>query len=349
MKVQHHKDLETLNVRLQSFPTFTKEYIDYKLAKELSPSSLLEYSRDFISFFNWITIKFPECAINHSLDIQIAHLEMINIEHIQQFESHLRSVDQLSARTTYRRLQAIRSLFNYLHEVAEDTEGYPLLKRNVFRKISTTRVTDALTNAREIQGKTLSSKEADDFIDYIRNQYRSDNSSNVQAIWNYDKNGIRDICIINLMLRAGLLVSDIVNLNIHDISLNDNSIKIHRQWSGRASYHCIHFGETTAKEINSYLKIRTDVYQVNESEEALFLALKNGGIIGKRMTKRAIQSMVIKYSNKYGENKITTRQLRHSFGINHQRQNSAVDTKTQLALRNLEATEKYQILTILLD
>ncbi|GAA0852731.1 tyrosine recombinase XerS [Bifidobacterium pullorum subsp. gallinarum] len=349
MKVQHHKDLETLNGRLQSFPTFAKYFFDYKLAKELSPSTLLEYSKNFFSFFNWIAINFPEYAINHSLDINISHLEMINVEHIQQFESHLRLVDQLSARTTTRRLQAVRSLFNYLHDIAEDTEGYPLLKRNVFRKIPTTRVTDALTNAREIQDKTLNSKEADDFIDYIRNQYQSDNSSNVQAVWNYNKNGIRDICIINLMLRAGLLVSDIVNLNIHDISLNDNSIKIHRQWSGRASYHCIYFGEKTAIEINSYLKIRTDSYQVNESEEALFLALKNGQSIGKRMTKRAIQSMVIKYSNKYGENKITTRQLRHSFGINHHRQNSAVDTKTQLALRNLEATEKYQILTILLD
>lgn len=349
MKVQQHKDLETLNVRLQSFPTFAKNYIDYKLAKGLSPSSLLEYSKDFFSFFNWIATNFLENTIKHSLEIKISHLEMINVEHIQQFESHLLLVDQLSTSTTNRRLQAIRSLFNYLHDIAEDTEGYPLLQRNVFRKISTTRVKDAFSNARKIQDKTLSSKEADDFIDYIRNQYQTDNSSNAQAIWNYNRNGIRDICIINFMLRAGLLVSDIVNLNINDISLDDYSIKIQRQWSGHASYHYIHFGETTAKEIHSYLKIRSDVYQVSESEEALFLALKNGQSIGKRMTKRAIQRMVIKYSNKYGENKITTRQLRHSFGIKLQRQSNAVDTKTQLALRNLEGTEKYQILTFLLD
>lgn len=349
MKVQQHKDLDTLNVKIQFLPSFTQNYIDYKLAKKLSPSSLLEYTKDFFSFFKWITIDFPEFANNNSSEIKISNLEMINVEDIQQFESHLRLVEQLSPRTIARRLQAIRSLFNYLHDVAEDTEGYPLLKKNVFRKISTTRVSDALSNAREIQNKTLSTKEADDFIDYIRNQYRAENSSNLQAIWNYNKNGIRDICIINLMLRAGLLVSDIENLNIHDISLDDKAIKIFRQWSGHASYHYIYLGETTANEINSYLKIRTDVYQPNESEEALFLALKNGQSIGKRMTKRAIQKMVIKYSNKYGENMITTRQLRHSFGIRHQRQNSAVATKNQLALRNLEGTEKYQILTILLD
>ncbi|MFX3634432.1 MAG: tyrosine-type recombinase/integrase [Candidatus Pristimantibacillus sp.] len=348
MKVQEFRDLDALYIKLQSLPSFVENYIDYTLAKNLSPSSLLEYAKDFKSLFIWMSSEFPE-DINHPAEIKIYHLELITVEHIQKFESHLYEVERLKTRTISRRINAIRSLFNYLHDVAENVSGDPLLKRNIFRKITTTRVSNALMDAREIQTKTITSTEADEFVSYVRSQYRADNATNPQAIWNYNLNGIRDICIINLMLRVGLLVSDIVNLNVSDITLKDKVIRISRQWSGHKSFHTILFGETTAADIIAYFNIRMAVYHPDKSEDALFLTIPNGQRVGKRMTKRAIQEMVIKYSKKYGENKITTRQLRHSFGIKHQRQNCAVDTKTQLALRNLEGTEKYQILTKIME
>ncbi len=59
--------------------------------------------------------------------------------------------------------------------------------------------------------------------------------------------------------------------------------------------------------------------------------------------------MVKKYAEKYGAPQLTTRQLRHSFGLEHQRKSNLVKTKEQLALRSIETTEKYQVLAELVD
>ncbi|MBB3114681.1 site-specific recombinase XerC [Paenibacillus phyllosphaerae] len=78
----------------------------------------------------------------------------------------------------------------------------------------------------------------------------------------------------------------------------------------------------------------------------MFLTVPNGQKTGRRMTKRAVQEMVNKYSTKYGKPEVTTRQLRHSFGLEHQKKkNNFVLTKEQMALRSIELTEKYQILS----
>lgn len=344
MKIQEQKDLDALQIKMEFLPGTVNEYIHYKLSENLSPSSLLEYSRDFESFFSWMTLHVkPE--IKRINENTVHHLEQLTYEDIKNYETYLRVTEGKKERTIARKLHSLRSLFNYLHDIAENIEGQPLLMRNVFRKISSKRVTDPLSTARSIQKKVLVSDESDDFINYIRTRYRIENSTNSQAIWNYNLNGIRDICIISLMLKSGLLVSDIVNLNLSDVSLQNKQITIIRQGSGQRTTHTILFSDSIVEYLVDYLNVREVIYRPVSNDNAFFLAIANGRKIGNRITKRAIQALVNKYAAKYGKPEVTTRQLRHSFGLEYQRKSNFVQTKQQLALRNIEPTEKYELLS----
>ncbi|MBB3113462.1 integrase [Paenibacillus phyllosphaerae] len=349
MKVQEQIDFDTLQVKIQLLPEFVFQFVHFKLGENLSPSSLLEYSRDFNHFFTWMQSELLSSSVNNIVEIQTCHLEQLTIEQIREYEGYLRIVENRMDRSILRKIHSIRSLFNFLHDIAENVNCEPLLRKNVFRKISWSRISNPMTSAREIQTRVLVSEEAEDFITYIRTEFRNKNADNLQAIWNYERNGLRDICIITLMLKSGLLVSDIVNLNIGDLSLPDKYIDITRQWAGQRSNHTVVFSDSTREDLVKYLKVRELVYDPNNAERALFLAVPNGQKIGKRMSKRAVQEMVKKYAVKYGKPELTTRQLRHTFGLEHQKKSSLVKTKEQLALRSIETTEKYHILSELLD
>jgi len=347
VKIQEQKDFDSLQTKIEFLPPTVKDYVHYKLSENLSPSSLLEYSRDFEFFFSWMILEImPD--IKRILEITINHLEQLNLKSIVDYETYLRVVEGNKERTIARKLQSLRSFFNYLHDVAVNTEGEPLLRKNVFRKITSKRLTDSLSTARAIQKKVLVSEESDDFINYIRTGYRVENSSNLQALWFYDLNVLRDICIISLMLKTGLLVSDIVNMNLSDVSLQHKQITIIRQGAGLRSTHIVLFGNSICEDLVNYLNVREKKYRPEINEKAFFLAIPNGRTIGNRITKRAIQVLVNKYSAKYGKPEVTTRQLRYSFGLDYQNKSDFVQTKQQLALRNIEHTEKYEILSKML-
>ncbi|WP_152393059.1 tyrosine-type recombinase/integrase [Paenibacillus guangzhouensis] len=72
----------------------------------------------------------------------------------------------------------------------------------------------------------------------------------------YERNGQRDICIVSLLLKSGLLVSDIVNLNVENLSIKDKHIEISRQWSGQKSYHTVLFSDSTRADLIKYLELR---------------------------------------------------------------------------------------------
>lgn len=55
MKVQEYRDLEKLSDISEELPVVIKCFMEHKLNENLSPYSLLEYTRDYRMFFNWIT------------------------------------------------------------------------------------------------------------------------------------------------------------------------------------------------------------------------------------------------------------------------------------------------------
>ncbi|MQF85597.1 MAG: tyrosine recombinase [SAR202 cluster bacterium] len=215
---------------------------------------------------------------NHKLDINklIFFLnenlgQEFNLDLVRKFISELR---KNTSKTSIRRIISnIGTYFEYLIEQEK-------IEKNFFSEISAPKI-----------GKKLPSVATTDEIDEM-----------IRCI---DKNknlGKRDHAIIEFIYSAGLRVSEVNNLNIQDIDLNQNQAVIFGKGS---KYRSVIFSESTSKILKDYLEIRDN----SKKEKAFFLS--NSGV---RISIRSIQHIVKKYISLAGLNpKYHTHTLRHSF------------------------------------
>ncbi|XOJ01495.1 tyrosine-type recombinase/integrase [Paenibacillus polymyxa] len=342
MKVQECKDLEKLLIRLDKVPPSVQSFIKTKIDNGLSPSSALEYVRDFGIFFNWASPKlWPD------VDISVLTLQFLNDispDHVQQYMNYLTSSRNLQYSSMLRKMHSLRSLFGFLHQEFGN-DGYPILRRNVFASFTMSRPRNHSEVAHQLQKKILRANEIPAFIKFVQEDVTKMNNS--QAQWFHNQNRDRDVSMITLLLESGILVSDLVNLDLNDICLQNGYIIVTRQHSQIRTKHRILFGESAKTYLHKYLRDRIDTYAPKPEEPALFLAKPNGELYGKRISKRTIQVMVKKYASKFGASEVTVRQLTHSFGFQYAERNNIRNMKQQLAQRNIESLEKYFILSSL--
>lgn len=346
VNVIKQKDRIELEKKLPHLPWYIDQYIHYKLP-DLSPSSLLEYVRDYECFLSWLIAEGLSEAKDIK-DVSLAELERLKMEHIDHFRMFLRSrKDHPNNRTTIsRKLSSLRSLFHYLSQIAEDDEFYPLLKRNVMAKVEIKRIHKPKDTAAKLEGKLLQDEEISEFIHYIESIYPQDLAKNKQALYFYKLNRERDVCIISLILHSGLRVSEVVNLNTDDIDLQKKLAYVYRKGSNDETFKTpVYFRQEAVGHLQRYLEIRESRYHPSKREKALFLALPNGSNEGKRMTKRAIQEMVNKYAKHFGKPYLSVHKLRHSFATDYYLRNDLYKTQEQLGHASPETTQIYAHLT----
>ncbi|WP_282035021.1 tyrosine-type recombinase/integrase [Metabacillus indicus] len=98
--------------------------------------------------------------------------------------------------------------------------------------------------------------------------------------------GIRDYTIMMILLDTGIRANELVHTDITDVSFEDSTLKVRRA-KGR-SQRVVPISGEMKKQLKKYLAIRGYV-----EEDSLFLTIDN-----KRITKRAMQQMLIKYGSK---------------------------------------------------
>lgn len=346
MNVIKAKDRVELEKRIIHMPWYVEQFINYKLP-DLSPSSLLEYVRDYETFFSWMLAEGLSGA-QAIKDIPLEDLEKLRMENIDNYKMFLATKKEMAnSRTTIsRKLSSLRSLFHYLSQIAEDENFYPLLKRNVMAKVSIKRVHKPKDTAAKLEGKLLQEEEIWEFIDYVQHGYGQDIANNKQALYHYELNKVRDTCIISLILNSGLRVSEVVNLNVEDIDLKKRVAHVLRKGSLEEEFKTpVYFRMEAMEHLVNYLKIRESQYKPPKNEKALFLALANGKKEGSRMTKRAIQEMVIKYAKRFGKPSLSVHKLRHSFATDYYLRNDLYKTQEQLGHASIDTTQIYAHLT----
>ncbi len=115
---------------------------------------------------------------------------------------------------------------------------------------------------------------------------------------------LRDYAILELLYATGIRGSELVGIDIDDISLKDKAILIR----GRKKRY-VFFGRKADRCLKYYLKARHLLIEEVGEEKALFL---NHG--GKRIYLRGIQRIVERYWQLSGlAKKVTPRTFRHSF------------------------------------
>lgn len=346
MQIQKVIDRNKLDEKVVSMPWFVQQFIDYKLP-DLSPSTLLEYVRDYEQFFSWLRAEGLTAAQTNA-QVTLHDLEILHMESIVGYRLYLttRTESTNSKITVSRKMSSLRSLFHYLSQIAEDENFYPLLKRNIMAKVEIKRIHKPKDTAAKLKGKILEEDELTEFIAYIAEEYGRDVADNKQALYAYELNKERDACIVSLILNSGLRVSEVVNLNIDDLDLANKLVYVYRKGNNDESFKTpVYFREQCRDDLAAYLTLRTSRYRTPKREKALFVAIPNGQKEGKRMTKRAIQAMIIKYAKRFGKPYLTVHKLRHSFATDYYLQNDIYKTKEQLGHASTETTEVYAHLT----
>lgn len=346
MNVLKMKDRQELEKKLPFMPWYVEKFINYKLP-DLSPSTLLEYVRDYETFFSWMLAEGLSEG-NSIRDISLTELEQLHMDSIDNFRMFLSTRKQTpnSKTTITRKLSSLRSLFHYLSQIAEDENFYPLLKRNVMAKVNIKRTLKPRDTAAKLEGKLLQEEEICEFIDYIKSGYYSDIEKNKQALYAYKKNKIRDLCIVSLILHSGVRVSEVVNLNVEDLDMQKKIVYVYRKGKNDDTFKApVYFRQEAVPFLEQYMQIRELRYRPPKREKALFLAIANGKQEGSRMSKRAIQEMVIKYAKRFGKPTLTVHKLRHSFATDYYLRNDLYKTQEQLGHASPETTEIYAHLT----
>lgn len=344
--VQKEIDRRKLDEKLPTMPWFVQQFIDYKLP-DLSPSTLLEYLRDYDTFFSWLRAEGLSAASTNT-EVTLLELEVLRMDSVTAYRLFLTTKREgaNSRITVSRKLSSLRSLFHYLSQIAEDEDFYPLLKRNIMAKIEIKRTHKPKDTAAKLKGKILEDEELLEFIGYILEGYAVDVEKNKQALYSHELNKERDACIASLILNSGLRVSEIVNLNLDDLDLNNKLLYVYRKGNNDETYKTpVYFREQAKDELAIYTNLRQTRYRTPKREKALFIALRNGESEGSRMTKRAIQAMIMKYAKRFGKPYLTVHKLRHSFATDYYLQNDIYKTKEQLGHASTETTEIYAHLT----
>lgn len=346
MNIIKIKDRNELDKKVPLMPWYVEKFINYKLP-DLSPSSLLEYVRDYETFFSWLMAEGLTSAAAIR-EIPIEDLERLHMDSIDNFKMFLSSrKENANGKTTIsRKLSSLRSLFYYLSQIAEDENFYPLLKRNVMAKVEIKRTHKPKDSAAKLEGKLLQESEIVEFIRYVQQGYGQDVVNNKQALYSYELNKIRDACIISLILNSGLRVSEVVNLNVDDIDLKKKLTYVYRKGKNDDTFKTpVYFRQEAIDDLTKYMELRQTQYKARKREKALFLAVANGKKEGERMTKRAIQEMVVKYAKRFGKPYLSVHKLRHSFATDYYLRNDLYKTQEQLGHASPETTQIYAHLT----
>ena len=123
----------------------------------------------------------------------------------------------------------------------------------------------------------------------------------------HQKNRIRDLALLTLMLGTGIRVSECVGIDIQDIDFKNNGVKIRRKGGYEA---VVYFGEEVELALLDYLEQRSNMIPAQGHEDALFLSMQN-----KRITVRAVENLVKKYASMVTSlKKITPHKLRSTYG-----------------------------------
>ena len=176
-----------------------------------------------------------------------------------------------------RKLSAIRSFYRYLVR-----EG--ILSTNPIKKTSSPKLDKRLPSFLTIE-EVERLLEAADLSDPV---------------------GQRDHALLELLYASGLRVSELAGLNLEQVALDTNEIRV---WGKGSKERMVLMGEPAAKALSTYLSQGRPQLLGKKKSTALFLNHEGG-----RLSERSVQRMLEKYTRLAGINKwVHPHTLRHTF------------------------------------
>ncbi|CAM4043897.1 tyrosine recombinase XerS [Paenibacillus alkaliterrae] len=339
MHVDERKKLfKKVECKMIELPWYAQEYIE-RSRRKLSPNTLLNYCLDYIAFFDWLVVE--GFFRGTRIDLPISVLENLRPDDIQRFGDFLAIENTNSIDTVARKLSAIKSLFHYLSQVAEDEYNYPYLKRNVMVKVEIEKEKITIEKkAARIEQKILLDDEIFEFRLFVAEGFQGTCSGNKRILHSHMKNRERDLALVSLILGSGVRVSEALSLDLDEIDSLKAKISVTRKGNKKDS---VTISDIALQDLQAYLQVRKERYRVGDSQPAVFLSLPTGplGTVG-RLTVRGAQKMLDRYVDSFGKPALTIHKLRHTFATKfHKENNDLAMLKEQLGHEDMNTTMIY--------
>jgi len=118
--------------------------------------------------------------------------------------------------------------------------------------------------------------------------------------------GLRDRALLELLYASGLRVSELVSLNLEQVNLDTNEIRV---WGKGSKERVVLIGEPAARALTAYLNQGRPELLGKKTSSALLL-----NRYGKRLIERRVQRILEKYANIINIGKrVYPHMLRHTF------------------------------------
>lgn len=262
-------------------PEIIKEFLFYcSTIKNHSPRTVQGYYLDLRTFFRFLKLKkenlpkdieFDKIDIN---DLDIDFVSKISKLDIYEYLQYVKNEKKNSSKSRARKLSCLKSYFKYMSEKSNKIDVNPTANID-------------LPVVKKAIPKFLSLDESRILLESVEGSFES-----------------RDYCIITLFLNCGMRLSELVGINLGDIS--DDTLRV----LGKGNKErIIYLNDACVNAINSYLADRNgENYKIIDTK-ALFLNRN-----GRRISARRVQQIVDNNLNKAGlSNKgYSTHKLRHT-------------------------------------
>lgn len=257
----------------------------------------MAYAIDLRIFFEFICKINPLYKATPLSELPLELLDSLTAQDIEEYLEYLKyytdeneEVFTNDERGIKRKLAALRSMYQYFQKNQMITSNpcllvsIPKLREKAIIRLDTEEIV-ALLDAVET-GEKLTKKQKE----------------------SHKKSQKRDLALMTLMLGTGVRVSECVGLDLQDIDLANDRIKVVRK-GGYESF--VYFGEEVKQALLSYLEERNAVKGVAEiHENALFLSNRK-----QRLSVRSVEVLVKKYAQTITTlKKITPHKLRSTYG-----------------------------------
>ena len=174
-------------------------------------------------------------------------------------------------------------------------------------------------------------------VTYLTPEEISKIMDNVNLISN-DRMKNRDLCILKLGLSTGLRVSAIVQIDLDDIDLKNDQIRVTEK--GDVDNY-VFIGENLKEQIILWLQDREKYFNTSNTS-ALFISQHK-----KRMSTDAVRKLIAKYTEGITDKHVTPHVMRHSCATNlYDKTGDIYLCAKQLNHKNVATTQRYAEISI---
>lgn len=286
----------TLKLReLQAeLPVWTKDF--FRGIEQVTESrTRIAYAQDLQGFFEYIQRSNPLYKEMKIQELPIKLLTQLKSTDFEEYLEYLKVYDKdgklLSnkERAIKRKLSALRAMYRYFHKNRVIEEN-PVL----------------LVDMPKIHDKAIVRLDIDEVADLLDVVESGNRLTNHQKVF-HEKNKVRDLALMTLLLGTGIRVSECVGLDLHDVDFNNDRIKVVRK-GGYESY--VYFGEEVREALHNYIIERRTMVAIEGHDNALFLSSRRS-----RISVRNVEVLVKKYARTVTTmKKITPHKLRSTYG-----------------------------------